>query len=332
MNENNHTQPNPNKVLFKFIIPIGLVLILAAVLFAMINPFAKSADSTKSSSSLAASKSYDTASTEVKDQKKFTAAPSNKTDEKLSQMINANLKSKRVNGGEEYNWDMGWQDVESMKKCSTTAFGPTKIPEVKDIGYADVPKDLLREIVPVPSKPEKKNTISYPEYKVDVPLIYTNTEDMFDKDKDGKTNYNNRLNDDNVNSPLQTKLKAGAILLPISPLPGEVGNSYISGHTSNYSFVDSAFNFAFKPLLGNGKVGDTFYIYDCEGRKLPFTVFEAKEYKDDPNVLWANTSKREVTLQGSVLKNVPGKGLMPTHRWIIRGELDVAKAKELNKV
>jgi hypothetical protein len=297
----------------------------------MVNPFAKSAEKPKSVSSVSTSKSFDTASTEVKNQKPFSATPSNKADEKLSQMINANLKLKRVNGGEEYNWDMGWQDVESKRKCATTEFGPTKLPEVKDIGFADVPKDLLREIVPVPAKPEKKNTISYPTYNVEVPLIYTNTEDMFDKDKDGKINYNNRLNDDNVNSPLQTKLKAGAILLPIAPLPGEVGNSYISGHTSNYSFVDSAFNFAFKPLLGNGKVGDTFYIYDCEGRKLPFTVFEAKEYKDDPNVLWANTSKREVTLQGSVLKQHPTKGLIPSHRWIIRGELDLAKAKELNK-
>ncbi len=332
MTEINNSHPDPKKVLFKFVIPIGLVLILAAIIFAVFNPFAKSNDVTKTISSLSNSKTYDTASTEVKDQKKFAAVPSNKADEKLSQAINANLKLKRINGGEEYNWDMGWQDVESMRKCNTQAFGATKIPDVKDIGYTDVPKNLLREIVPVPSKPEKKNTISYPEYSVDVPLIYTNTEDMFDKDKEGKINYNNRVNDDNVNSPLQIKLKSGAILLPISPLPGEVGNSYISGHTSNYSFVDSAFNFAFKPLLGNGKIGDTFYVYDCEGRKLPFKVFEAREYKDDPNVLWANTSKREVTLQGSVLKNVPGKGLMPTHRWIIRGELDIAKAKELNKV
>jgi sortase (surface protein transpeptidase) len=328
MTEN--TTTTPNKVLFKFIIPIGLVLILVAILFALFNPLGKATDGKKTTSSTAASKSYDTNSTEIANQK-FTAKPSNKADEKISQTLSANTKLKRINGGEEYNWDMGYQDVEAMRKCETKDFGPTKIPNFKEIGFADVPKDLIRDIVPVPKKIEKKNTISYPEYKVDVPLIYTNIEDMFDKDAEGKIDFNKRVNDDNANSPLQTKLKAGAILLPISPLPGDVGNSYISGHTSNYSFVDSAFNTAFKPLMFNGKVGDTFYIYDCEGRKLPFTVFEAKEYKDDPNVLWANTSKREVTLQGSVLKDVPGRGLMPTHRWIIRGELDLAKAKEINK-
>jgi hypothetical protein len=239
MNDNNNVQSSPNKILFKFIIPIGLVLILIAVLFALVHPFGIGAPASKTTSvsSGTTSKSYDTNSTEVAGQKKFAAVASNKEAEKLSQTLNANLKLKRINGGEEYNWDMGWQDVESMRKCSTTAFGATKIPEVKDIGFADVQKDLIRELVPVPSKPEKKNTISYPQYDLDVPLIYTNIEDMFDKGSDGKIDFNKRLNDDNVNSPLQTKLKAGAILLPISPLPGEVGNSYISGHTSNYSLT-----------------------------------------------------------------------------------------------
>jgi Sortase domain len=330
MTDINNTQASPNKILFKFIIPIGLVLILLAILFALFNPFAGKANNTKATSSITNSKSFDTNGTEVKGQAKFSAAPSNKADEKQSQMLNANLRLKRINGGEEYNWDMGWLDVESMKKCNIGKYGTTKIPDLKDVGFVDAPKDLIREIVPVPKNPEKKNMIVYPDYSVEVPVIYTNVEDMFDKEADGKIDFNKRINDDNVNSPLQTKLKDGAILLPIAPLPGEVGNSYISGHTSNYSFVDSAFNTAFKPLMFNGEVGDTFYVYDCEGRKLPFTVFEAKEYKDDPNVLWANSTKRQVTLQGSVLKNT-SKGLMPTHRWIIKGELDLKKAQEINK-
>ena len=330
-----------NKKILKYAVPTGLVAVLLIIVMFFANPFGSKTDNAKTTSSNPTSKIYDTNATDVAGQK-FEAKPSNKEDEKKSQALNANLQFKRVNGGKEYNWDMGWLDVQSMKSCSSK-FGGIEIPEVKEIGYVTPPAQLLRDIIPVPSKAEKKNIVEYPSYQVSVPLIYTNIKDMFDKDKDGKIDFNKRVNDNNIDSPLQTKLKEGVILLPISPLPGEVGNSYISGHTSNYSFVNSDYNKAFEPLMNKGKVGDTFNIYDCEGRKLPFKVFEAKEYVDDADTLWTNTTKRQVTLQGSVLKTctpdlealckshgcTQGK-LCPTHRWIIKGELDLDQAKKIN--
>ncbi len=338
---NSSSMSDKNKKILKYAVPTTLVAVLLIIVMFFANPFGSKPDTTKTTSSNASSKVYDTNATDVAGQK-FEAKPSNKEDEKKSQSLNANLQFKRINGGKEYNWDMGWLDVQSMKSCSSKS-GAIEIPEVKEIGFVTPPAQVIRDIVPVPAKAEKKNTVEYPEYKVSVPLIYTNIKDMFDKDKDGKIDFNKRINDDNVDSPLQNKLKEGAILLPISPLPGEVGNSYISGHTSNYSFVTSDYNKAFEPIMNKGKVGDMFYVYDCEGRKLPFKVFEAKEYADDADVLWTNTTKRQVTLQGSILKTCtpdlealckshrcPQGKLCPTHRWIIKGELDLDQAKKIN--
>jgi hypothetical protein len=62
--------------------------------------------------------------------------------------------------------------------------------------------------------------------------------------------------------------------IPSVPVPGEIGNSYIVGHSSNFSSVISPYNEVFKPLVYNSKINDRFYVWDQNGRKLIFRVYE----------------------------------------------------------
>jgi sortase (surface protein transpeptidase) len=340
------TENSNKKALYKFIIPAILVLALIGIIsFVMISgnkPADKKVDSKVPGSSV----NYDLQASEL-EKPKNEGKLSDKEDDKKSQQINSLLKVKRQNPQSKtpFVWYQGWWDVTAKKQCNSdgTTIAIPKIPA--DAAVAEIPKERLGDIVKVPSKPEKKNHISYPTYKVEVPLIYTNLEDRFEKNKDGTINFNVTVPDDSPNSALQQKLKKGVILEPMAPQPGETGNSYISGHTSNYSFVDSNYNQAFKPLESKTKVGEKFFVYDCEGRKLVFDVFESKEIKaTDSDEAWKDyPDKRVVTLQGSVLKTCANGfqqdcvnqgctfNICPTHRWLTRGTLNVEESKKANQ-
>jgi hypothetical protein len=323
--------PKNNK-LFKFAVPVILVILLIAIIsFVMSSGNKNQPENTSKDSAKSLSQSIDMKASDVEKPKK-EAPLSNKEDDKLSQQINSILRQKRFNNYE-FVWNMGWWDVASKKQCNSdgTTISIPKIPS--DAGSAEIPKQRLADLIPVPSKPEKKNSISYPDYKVEVPLVYTSFEDRFEKNADGTINFNKTFSDDPVDSPIQQKLKKGVVLEPMAPQPGEMGNAYISGHTSNFKQVNSQWNEAFKPLESKTKIGEKFYVFDCEGRKLSFKVIEAKEIKaEDTDQAWKDyPNQRVVTLQGSILKQVPGKGLQPTHRWITRGELDVEDTLKINK-
>jgi Sortase domain len=325
--------PSPkNKALFKFAVPAILVILLIAIIAYVISSGNKNENSTSKSTSSSSGLGVDMQASELEKAKK-EAPYSTKEEDKQSQQINSQLKQKRFNKYE-FVWNMGWWDVAAKKKCNSdgTTINIPKIPANFD-GSAEIPKKRLADIIPVPAKPEKKNFISYPEYKVEVPLVYTNLEDRFEKNADSTINFNKTFTDDSASTPIQQKLKKGVILEPMAPQPGETGNSYISGHTSNYSYVDSQWNTAFKPLESKTKVGEKFYVYDCEGRKLSFKVVEAKEIKaEDTDEAWKDyPDKRIVTLQGSILRKDAKGVLMPTHRWLTRGELDVEDTLKINK-
>ncbi len=321
-----------NKALFKLAVPAILVVLLIVIITYVISLGTKPENPSNKLSSSSSSIGVDMQASELEKPKK-DAVYSTKEEDKLSQQINSQLKQKRFNKYE-FVWNMGWWDVAAKKKCNSdgTTINIPKMPANFE-GSAEIPKKRLADIVPVPTKPEKKNMISYPDYKVEVPLVYTNLEDRFEKNTDGTINFNKTFTDDSANTPIQQKLKKGVILEPMAPQPGETGNSYISGHTSNYSYVDSQWNTAFKPLESKTKVGEKFYVYDCEGRKLSFKVIETKEIKaEDTDEAWKDyPDKRIVTLQGSILKKDSRGILMPTHRWLTRGELDVEDSLKLNK-
>lgn len=189
---------------------------------------------------------------------------------------------------------------------------------------------LLSTLVKTPEKCEKKNWLLYPKYNVEANLQNQSFEEFFEKDADGKIDFSRPIqekqadiNAGNYESvPIQKLLKTGIVHVPITPQPGEVGNSYIVGHTSNFASVKSEYNTIFKPFESKSEVGDEFYIFDHRCRKLKFKVFEVKAIKsaEIKEAYKTFEDKRVITLQGSILEYVNGY-LEPTKRWLTRGEL-----------
>jgi hypothetical protein len=169
-----------------------------------------------------------------------------------------------------------------------------------------------------------KNRLEFPKFNITAPLIYTSFQDLYGTREDGTIDFFSDPGTRNygAESPVQVKLQSGVVHMAFSPTPGEIGNSYIVGHTSNYSFVRSDYNTIFAPLVYQTQNGDEFFIYDYEGRKLKFRVFENLAISENDVATAYKTfgEKRVVTLQGSILERVNGRNL-PTKRWLVRGEL-----------
>ncbi len=180
----------------------------------------------------------------------------------------------------------------------------------------------ISQIVPAPATASFRNLLVYDKYKIRVPIQYLQFEDLFNQDQEGYFSFTSPLDTSSIDSPVQKKLEFGIVHMAYTPRPGEVGNSYIVGHSSNYSFVSSPYNTVFKPIQEKSQPGEVFTIYDERGRKLDFRVFEAiKIEAGDIATAYKNyPGQRVVTLQTSVLGLRNGKW-EATHRWLTRGEL-----------
>lgn len=337
---------------WKIIAPIiAVLLLLGVVVWSMKNGSGADKLSNNNSSS-----NNSTFAITISQEKK-SAKPSDKETEKLEQVLNAELKTRRKSANPkcsiecEFEWYMGWVSVEAMKSnnINIPKFDP------KDTGFDKIPETLLDNFIPAPEDAtkgackDKKDYLWYDAQKIEVPIIQTALEDMFAKNDDGTLNYSQVVSknfEDYADAgPIQKKLRGGVVHLAISPQPGNIGNSYISGHSSNNVDTknpeNNKYNEIFKSVeqgaLGKGgaKTGEKFIICDYKGRKLQFNVFEAKIYKEyETNEMWKNyTDKRIVTLQAShrTPEDIAARR-GPSERAIIRGELMMEESKALNKV
>lgn len=194
------------------------------------------------------------------------------------------------------------------------------------------PRQALEEIVKKPEQGIKTSYLIYPKYRVQAPIQYGDFKDLFQTREEGGFNFNGELIDQNpIEAPIQQKLKDGVVHLGYTVQPGEIGNSYIVGHSSNFGTVKSDYNTIFKPLESKTEVGEDFLIYDRFGRELKFCVFEnlkieeadiATAYKEFPG-------ERIVTLQTSILGWKNGQ-LQATHRWLTRGKLCNETKKQID--
>jgi len=183
----------------------------------------------------------------------------------------------------------------------------------------------LEELIPKPDSPQFRNQVVYAKVKIKAPMILSKLEDIYEKNQDGTINVlkpivekESDIKAGNYEStPIQKLLKQGVVHLADSVMPGEVGNSYIVGHSSNYRQVISNYNSVFQTLT-QAKEGDEFIIFDPDGRELKFKVFESIviDYTDVATAYKDYGERRIVTLQASVLVN--GK---PLKRRLVRGEL-----------
>jgi Sortase domain len=181
----------------------------------------------------------------------------------------------------------------------------------------------------------ERNWLSFEKYSVEAPIMMASFQDFYIPDpKTGFVSLDNPIEESQyaiasgnyLSVPVQRLLTQGVVHLPTSPTPGQVGNSYIVGHTSNFPQVKSDYNRIFKSFEQKSKVGDEFTVWDHFCRKLKFRVFEALAImaEDTETAYKSFGDKRVVTLQGSILELVNGT-LQPTKRWLTRGELVLEK-------
>lgn len=118
--------------------------------------------------------------------------------------------------------------------------------------------------------------IEIPSIGVNVPIIWTKDPANFDND-----------------------LKTGVVHYPGTPIPCDVGRAYISGHSSNYSWIKADYNKVFAKL-NQLKPGATFKItvVDMNGKdvKLHYVVTSEREFAADDQAQFANTAVSEVAL------------------------------------
>lgn len=185
------------------------------------------------------------------------------------------------------------------------------------------PRQALEEVVRRPEQGIKTSYLIYPKYRVQAPIQYGDFRDLFQTRAEGGFNFNGELiNQNPIEAPIQQKLKDGIVHLGYTVQPGDIGNSYIVGHSSNFGSVKSDYNTIFKPLESKTEVGEDFMIYDRYGRELKFCVFEALkiEESDIATAYKEFSGERVVTLQTSILGWKNGQ-LQATHRWLTRGKL-----------
>lgn len=118
--------------------------------------------------------------------------------------------------------------------------------------------------------------LEIPALKVSVPLIWTQDPKNFDSD-----------------------LINGVVHYPGTAMPGEIGTAYISGHSSNYTWIKSKYNNIFAHL-GDLKQYDSFVITvkdkDNNTIKLHYVVTGSQIYKVDDQSQFAGTGKSVVAL------------------------------------
>lgn len=98
---------------------------------------------------------------------------------------------------------------------------------------------------------------------------------------------------------IDSDLTRGIAHYPGTPLPGQVGTSYISGHSSNYVWVKADFNQVFAKI-NQVKKGDTFKVtvVDKNGQdvRLYYKVSEQIEFAANDQKQFENTAQSRIAL------------------------------------
>jgi sortase (surface protein transpeptidase) len=178
----------------------------------------------------------------------------------------------------------------------------------------------LDDILPRPDTATRINYVEYPSYNIVSPLLYAQIDDLISQDTNG--NLVAKEQEDPKTSPVQKLLENGVVHIGYTPMPGELGNCYIVGHSSNYASVKSSYNKIFAPIERKSKVGEEFYVYDQVGRKLRFVVFETLriEAANSQEAFKEYPDERVCTLQTSIVSTKNGK-TAAYERWLTRGKL-----------
>ena len=149
---------------------------------------------------------------------------------------------------------------------SYTQFIPPVIaPATPNININDI--DINTEIA---------GRLEIPALKINVPIIWT---------KDPKN--------------FETDLKSGVVHYPGTALPGQIGTTYISGHSSNYAWAAGNFNKVFSKLgdlPDNTSFKVTVVQKNGKDARLHYVVTHRQEYTPTDQEQFRNTGKSVVAL------------------------------------
>lgn len=141
----------------------------------------------------------------------------------------------------------------------------TKYQEVKQVVQPVMAKSAPLEpgeVIP------NGNFLVIPKINVDAPILYVNTYDE---------------------TTIDANLSNGVVHEYNTANPGEVGNTFISGHSSNYWWIPGKYNYVFA-TLDRVNVGDQVIIY-YQGNKYLYQAFEKEVVAPtDVSVLYPTTT------------------------------------------
>ncbi len=130
----------------------------------------------------------------------------------------------------------------------------------------------------IPGEVRPEVTIAINKINVEVPVVLS-------KSKDEKK--------------IQEDLNQGVIHYPKTAMPGQRGNMYIAGHSSNYVWSKGAYNYAFKrlnDLVEGDEIMITVKFHNGKKIKYRYKVFIKEEVAPDDNRIFAKTQASELTL------------------------------------
>ena len=133
-------------------------------------------------------------------------------------------------------------------------------------------------VIETPSPTMEPNRLVIPSLKLDVPIVYA--------DKVSESDF-------------QKDLENGVVHYPDTAKPGEFGNAYIFGHSSDFIWSKGNYKYVFA-TLPRIKIGDEVNISDSSGNKFVYIVKETRIVSpSDTSVLQQDNSRKILTLQTS---------------------------------
>lgn len=93
---------------------------------------------------------------------------------------------------------------------------------------------------------------------------------------------------------IQSKLTQGVVHYASTAVPGEAGNTFITGHSSNFWWIKGAYNYIFVNL-DKMAIGDQAKIYH-NGNKYVYSVSEIKTVEPNDTAVLAQTDTPTLTL------------------------------------
>lgn len=161
---------------------------------------------------------------------------------------------------------LNWQD-------SSTVINTANINEITIDNTNQGPTLVVKET-------GEPNMVYIPDVNIEAPIIYISQEE-------------------NNEEGYQAALTKGVVHYPGTAKPGEYGNIYIFGHSSDYFWKEGNYKEIFKPLV-DIPLGTMIKITDEEGKLYYYKIIETKIVgPEETSVLDQDYDKQILTLQTS---------------------------------